>query len=288
MTDRSMHPFVLRDPANNATAAVFSSPHSGREYPSEFIAESGLTALELRSSEDAFVDQLFGDVPEYGAPLLAATAPRAFVDLNRSPEDLDPAVVRGAPDGTRNPRVLAGFGVIPRLVGNMLTIDVEKVDLKDAQARLYRFHHPYHAMLEKLLRRARDSFGFALLIDCHSMPSSVEAKEYNAVPGRRVILGNRFGKSCSPDFAGGVEAIFRRCGFHVSRNDPFPGGYITERYGRPEIGFHAIQVEIDRSLYMNEAKVTKLPVFDVIRRELREVAAEICRLAGGVNALAAE
>lgn len=284
-------PYDLFLPRRHDTATVFASPHSGRDYPDDFVAQSPLAAHVLRSSEDAFVDLLFDAAPKCGAPLLAARTPRAWVDLNRAPDELDPALIDGVPRGSLNPRVASGLGVIPRVVAGGKVIHLQRLSRAEAEARLERGWHPYHQALQDLLRRSRQTFGAVLLVDCHSMPH--EAIAAHAGPGRRVpevVLGDRHGAACAPEVMAGVEAAFLRAGFVVARNSPFAGAYITQAYGRPPIDQHVVQVEIDRSLYMDESEVRPAPGFEALRRRLSAVVADLADLGRrlGRPALAAE
>lgn len=261
------------------SCAVFSSPHSGSDYAPAFLAASPLTPLQLRSSEDAFVDELYGAAPAYGAPLLAARIPRACIDLNRAPDDLDPALIAGASRRFLNARVAAGLGVIPRVVGEGRPIIVGKLSLAEAQARIAAGWHPYHDRLRALLADARAAHGAAVLFDCHSMPHDA-LNAAALVGGRRpdVVLGDRFGVACDRGVIDAAAAAFTAEGFRVARNAPFAGGYITQTYGRPQSGVHAVQIEIDRSLYMDEIRVERLPQF-------HEVAARLSRVVAGLAAI---
>jgi N-formylglutamate deformylase len=282
-------PFQLMEPDRLTASAVFNSPHSGRDYPADLIRRSRLTPLGLRASEDVLVDALFAAAPEHGAPLLAATAPRAWLDLNRAPTELDPALIRGVRPQGLNQRIAAGLGVVPRVVAEGAQIYRGKIDLEEAEARIRTVHEPYHAMLESLLARARDVFGIAVLFDCHSMPSEA----LRAVPRVQtrcpeIVLGDRFGAAASRGLVAITQGAFEKAGFVVARNTPFSGGYITQRYGRPSRGVHAIQIEIVRSLYLDQARLEPLPVFDEIRERLAQVIGELARITPGAAGLAAE
>ena len=281
--------YRLIQPERQQTAVIFSSPHSGREYPAAFLAASPLDAHTLRSSEDAFVDRLFDMAPACGAPLLAACAPRAYVDLNRAPDEFDPAVIDGIGRSGHNPRISSGLGVIPRVVAGGRLIYSGKMPLAEAEARITGHWQPYHAALRRLLDLAHAEFGEAMLIDCHSMPH--EAIESHARPGQPrpdVVLGDRFGATAAPWVMERVEAAFVRAGLRVVRNAPFAGAYIAQAYGRPSRGQHVVQVEIDRSLYMNEATIEPLPGFAAFRQRMAEVVAEIAALGRREVPLAAE
>ncbi|MDE4173905.1 N-formylglutamate amidohydrolase [Phaeobacter sp. PT47_59] len=281
--------FTVISPKNLRSAVVFASPHSGTDYPASFLEASILDPQKIRSSEDAFVDQLFAAAPEFGAPLLRATKPRAYLDLNRSPEELDPALIDGVARRGQNPRVASGLGVIPRVVAGGRAIYRGKLPLDEAETRLDRYWHPYHGALRALLKQAHDRFGHAILVDCHSMPH--EALETMPVRGGvlpDVVLGDRFGAAASGEIVDRVEAAFTRIGLRVARNAPFAGAYITQTYGRPSRNQHAIQVEIDRSLYMDEAAIRPNGNFTALQAALRGVMAEIAGTVSEPSSLAAE
>lgn len=268
--------YHLLKPENPASAVVFASPHSGSDYPASFVQRSQLDERTIRSSEDAFVDQLFDPAPRFGSPLLCAGAPRAFVDLNRSVDELDPALIEGVRRQGYNPRVASGLGVIPRVVANGRCIYSGRISMTEAQRRIDGYWRPYHAALGDLLAQAHTHFGQAILIDCHSMPREAldGAVRQN---GRRpeIVLGDRFGAAAAPEIMEQVEAAFASAGLAVTRNAPFAGAYVTQTYGRPSRGQHAIQVEIDRSLYMDEAKVRPNRDFEAFRLLLQGVIADL-------------
>ncbi len=288
-TMESSAPFILEEPSAPFGRAVFSSPHSGRDYPLGFMREARLGPLALRASEDAFVDRLFACAPAFGAPLLAATAPRAFVDLNRAPEELDPAVVEGVRATGLNPRIAAGLGVIPRVVAEGAPIYWGKISRTEASHRLASRHAPYHQALAALMQRARERHGVAVLYDCHSMPSDA-LRAAPRVRGRRpeIVLGDRFGAAASEWATMQAQAAFEAAGFVVARNTPFAGGYITQRYGRPGQGWHAVQIEIDRALYMDEARIEPNAGYDALIAALRPVIAQLSFPTAQATPLAAE
>ena len=272
----SAYAYTLRLPTTLTTPVVFSSPHSGRDYGPAFVAQSALDAHTLRSSEDAFVDELFAEAPACGAPLLAARVPRAWIDLNRACDELDPALIEGVPRGGHNPRISSGLGVIPRVVANGRAIYAGRIGRAEAEARIETAWQPYHATLRRLTDDALARFGEAVLIDCHSMPH--EAIEAHARPGQprpEVVLGDRFGAAARRDVMDRIEATFLSAGFRVARNAPFAGAYITQAYGRPSRNAHAVQIEIDRALYMDEASITRRPDFNAFRDLIGSVVAEI-------------
>ena len=281
--------YEVLHPERRTSCVVFASPHSGRDYPWAFVRKTLLDERTIRSSEDAFVDQLFDAAPRHGAPLLKAGAPRAFVDLNRSADELDPALIEGVRRQGHNPRVASGLGVIPRVVANGRAIYRGKLPMTEAEKRIALYWRPYHQMLQKLLDGAFQHHGQAVLIDCHSMPH--EAMDGIARSGARrpdVVLGDRFGAAASGEVVDMVEAAFATAGFTVARNAPFAGAYITQAYGRPSRHQHAVQVEIDRALYMDERLIRPNSGFDTTRDRLAAVIAEIARIGQTRVPLAAE
>lgn len=253
IAEEDKRPYRLIRPGRMTTGVVFSSPHSGRDYPAQLIARSVLDARRLRSSEDAFVDALLAPAPEEGAALLAARLPRAWVDLNRAEDELDPALIEGLPRSPRGPRVMAGLGVIPRVVSGNRQIYAGKISRTEAEARLADVWRPWHMALAGLLGEARAGFGRALLLDVHSMPS--EATEQMGTRRPDIVLGDRFGASARSEVTAAVDAVFTGLGLRVARNNPFAGAYITQRYGRPAEGIDVVQIEINRALYLDEERV---------------------------------
>ncbi|WP_299151655.1 N-formylglutamate amidohydrolase [uncultured Tateyamaria sp.] len=276
-------------PEKRTSCVVFASPHSGRDYPWSFLRRSVLDERTIRSSEDAFVDQLFDIAPQMGAPLLKAGAPRAFVDLNRSVDELDPAVIEGAQRQGHNPRIASGLGVIPRVVANGRAIYRGKITQREAERRLEVYWKPYHDMLQALLDEAHQSHGQAVLIDCHSMPhEAMDGVARGGMIRPDVVLGDRFGAAADSAIVEQVEAAFASAGFTVARNAPFAGAYVTQAYGRPSRHQHAVQVEIDRALYMNERTIRPNRDFHTVRARLQSVVAEIATIGQMRVPLAAE
>lgn len=275
------HFFDLLAPARWQAAMVFDSPHSGAVMPDDFVSKTRLTARELRQSEDSHIDALFSGCLDAGAPMLRALASRAYLDLNREPYELDPRLFTENLPGYMNPgspRVAAGFGTIPRLVGDGHEIYRTRLQLSDALSRIELFYKPYHRQLKALLDEAHMATGTVLLVDCHSMPSSAA----RPLPGSSrmidVVLGDRFGSACAPEITGFVEDFLTSRGLHVVRNRPYAGGFITETHGAPRHNRHALQIEVNRGLYLNEhtlellpSFITLKPIFDRLARELSEV-----------------
>ncbi len=281
--------YTLIRPTRRSSCVIFSSPHSGRDYSASFRLTSVLDAAALRSSEDAFVDDLFAAAPDLGAPLISARAPRAFLDLNRAADELDPAVIEGVARVPHNPRVSSGLGVVPRVVANGRAIYRGKMPLAEAEARIAGHWQPYHSMLKALIDESRREFGQAILIDCHSMPhEAIEAHVRPGMPRPDVVLGDRFGAAAGRHVVDRIEAAFTGAGLRVARNAPFAGAYITQAYGRPSIGQHAVQVEIDRGLYMDEARIERRADFAAFRDLMTGVVAGIIGSAAGRLPMAAE
>ena len=272
-------PYHLWQPTQQTCNLVFSSPHSGADYPDAFVASSQLDALTLRSSEDAYIQDLYRSVPQNGAPLLAASFPRAYVDLNRADTELDPALIYDVPNPKISARVASGLGVIPRVVAESRVIRQGKISLEDAQKRIKQCYRPYHERLRLLLNQTRATFGSAILIDCHSMPHS--ATENMVVKGGRrpdVVLGDRYGASAPQGFVDRIEKLFYAEGFSVARNVPFAGAYISQTYGRPSIGQFALQIEIDRAIYMDEKTIQKNAGYWDVKARLENVIKGLCQL----------
>ena len=262
----------VQRPAEQLLPIVVASPHSGAAYPRAFLDASPLDLDLLRRMEDCHVDRLGAGAVAVGAPLLRAHFPRVFLDVNREPWELDPAMfAEPLPDyvKTRTPRIAAGLGTIPRSVGNGLEIYRSKLTFREAQQRVESLHAPYHAQLAALIEETRRRFGQALLIDLHSMPSASWGGRWRrGAKGADIVLGDRHGTACSFDITASADAHLSGRGYNVVRNDPYSGGYTTKRYGRPEEGRHALQVEINRALYMNEATLAPGAGFAPLARDL--------------------
>lgn len=270
-------PIVLFRPAQQSVPLVFASAHSGRHYPAEFVAAARLDALTLRRSEDGFVDELFAAAPAFGAPLLAATFPRAFCDANREAWELDPAMFEERLPSwvnTGSARVGAGLGTIARVVASGEAIYRRKLHFAEAERRVHMYWEPFHIALRALLETTRRQFGACLLVDCHSMPGNGSARHGTA----DVVLGDAHGAACASAVVRRAEQALAGLGYRVRRNDPYAGGYITRQYGRPREGVHALQVELCRSLYMDETHMAKLPAFDRVQRDMTTLVAALTSL----------
>lgn len=263
----------LLSPLRQSVPVVFASPHSGQDYSAEFVGASRLSPRQLRRSEDSFIDEVFASAPEFGAPLLRAHFPRAYVDPNRSAYELDPNMFKDAlPDyvTTKSPRIMAGLGTVPRVVANGEEIYPHKLEFAEVKARIERHYVPYHETLAGLLRDTSDQFGVALLIDCHSMPSTGESgRNQFKSPLADIVLGDCNGSSCHPLVTDAAEEICTAVGLRVARNKPYAGGYTTKFYGTPKSNVHALQIEINRSLYMDELRIERGPGLSTLTRQMR-------------------
>jgi N-formylglutamate amidohydrolase len=260
-------PFSVVGAENQRVPIIFNSPHSGRVYPSVFIESSRLSAQALRKSEDAYVDELLASAPEHGAVLMHAHFPRAYIDINREPYELDPLLFAGRlPDfvNSQSLRAIGGLGTIARIVNDKEEIYHGPLKLETAFVRIERLYKPYHNTLRTLLQSTHTQFGTVFMLDCHSMPS--QQSERGGWPD--FVLGDRFGASCAPEITQIVQSFLKNLGYRVYLNKPYAGGYITEHYGKPHNGMHVLQIEIDRSLYMNEETFEKSASFPSLQWDL--------------------
>ena len=255
-------PFEIAAPSGRRLPIVLNSPHSGCCYPSTFLAASRLDPKAIRRSEDFFVDELVAPAVNAGCVLLRANFPRAWLDVNREPYELDPKMFAGALPSyanVRSVRVAGGLGTIARIVSESEEIYAEPLSVPEALARIDEVYKPYHRTLRQLVLDTRNEFGTAVLIDCHSMPSSVRGVHGRLRPD--VVIGDRYGTSCAAELTDLVAGTLSGLGYTVGRNKPYAGGFITEHYGQPARGFHAMQVEFNRSLYMDEKTLVRSPRF---------------------------
>jgi N-formylglutamate deformylase len=269
-------PFDISEPEQWRGPVVFNSPHSGRVYPRDFLARSRLDLSTLRRSEDSFVDELIMGVVERGYPVMRAHFPRCYIDVNREPYELDPRMFHGRLPSfanTRSMRVAGGLGTVARVVGDAQEIYDQRIAVDDALQRIESLYKPYHRALRRLFASAQREFGAAVLVDCHSMPSAAGGRDDR--PRADVVIGDRYGTSCVAAIAETIETTLRALGYSVSRNKPYAGGFITEHYGNPSAGLHAIQLELNRALYMDERRYDRSANFDTVARDLETMAAEI-------------
>ena len=274
---RPLQPYEVVRPDQATTPLVHASPHSGRIYPAELLDASALDAAAIRRSEDALVDELVAGAPASGGVLIKATYARAYVDVNREPYELDPAMFEDelpAFAQATTARAAAGLGSIARIVAEGQEIYSRKLTFDEARRRIEDVHAPWHTALGDLLAQARDRFGAALLIDWHSMPSGA------AGPARRApdfVLGDRYGASCAGGVTRLVERELEARGYVVARNAPYAGGWTTARYGRPAEGLHALQIEINRALYLDERRLEPLPTAGQLKADLDRLFAALAR-----------
>jgi N-formylglutamate deformylase len=272
-------PFEILEPAEGTSAVVFNSPHSGRVYPPNFLTQSRLDLATLRRSEDFFVDELIAGVVRRGHPVMLAHFPRCYVDVNREPYELDPRMFDGRLPSfanTRSMRVAGGLGTVARVVGDAQEIYDRRLPVDDALRRIETLYKPYHRALRRLFTRVHRDFGAAVLIDCHSMPSTAGAKDER--PRADVVLGDRYGTSCTAIVSDVIDATLRSLGYTVSRNRPYAGGFITEHYGNPAAGLHAIQVELNRSLYMDERRYSRSATFERVAADIETLAERLAAI----------
>lgn len=278
--------FKVHAPPRQTVPLVFASPHSGRAYPAEFVAASRLDAMTLRRSEDSFVDELYACAPSLGAPLISAVFPRAYCDPNREPYELDPAMFAGPLPphaNTRSPRVVAGLGTIARVVSSGAEIYAGKLMVAEAEDRIQRCYQPYHDRLRGLVEATRQAFGWSLLVDCHSMPSVGGPMDRDSGLSRvDVVLGDCFGASCLSLFTQVVEDAFRDRGYRVVRNTPYAGGFTTRHYGHPRQGSHALQIELNRALYMDEAVHERRSDFGRVQDDIAAVVGMLAKISAEV------
>jgi N-formylglutamate amidohydrolase len=269
-------PFEIVQPARTSGPVLFNSPHSGCVYPREFLAWSRLNIATLRRSEDSFVDELIAGAVKQGFPLMRAHFPRCFVDVNREPYELDPRMFEGRLPSfanTRSMRVAGGLGTVARVVGDSQEIYDRRIPVDDALRRIEGLYKPYHRALRRLFNRLQGDFGAAVLIDCHSMPSSIGQKDERPRP--QFVLGDRYGTSCADVISETMEKTLRALGYSVNRNKPYAGGFITEHYGNPAVGLHAIQLEINRGLYMDERRCARSHAFPQLVSDLETLATRL-------------
>ncbi|MFP4518734.1 MAG: N-formylglutamate amidohydrolase [Oceanicaulis sp.] len=277
-----VEPVALHAPAARTSPIVFASPHSGRDYTVDLTRWTRVARAVLRRSEDAYVDALFRDAPQFGAPLIEARFPRVFVDPNRARDELDAAMFDPAPADADRPassRAAAGLGVVPRLAADGRSLYPGRLPAEEARRRLEAYYDPYHAAVRRELDAARAQFGQAILIDCHSMPSA-------SARGADIVLGDRYGASCSRALVARAEAAFRDQGFAVVRNRPYAGAHTTEFYGRPAQGVQALQIEINRGLYLDELQVEPSSGFDALKRAMTVWMGEMTLDEGGARSAA--
>lgn len=277
--DEFAPPFEAHEPETWRAPVIFNSPHSGAVYPQQFLEAARLDLATLRRSEDSFVDELIAGLPAAGFATMRVHFPRSYVDVNREPYELDPRMFTGRIPSfanTRSMRVAGGLGTVPRVVGDAQDIYAQKIPVDQALQRIETLYKPYHRALRRLIGKAHRTFGTAILIDCHSMPSVGATRDEPRRPD--IVLGDRYGTSCTPLLAATIERTLSALGYSVGRNKPYAGGFITEHYGNPQAGLHAIQLELNRAVYMDERRRERAAHFD-------QIAADFMKLAEAIAAL---
>ncbi len=275
VTKSSLLGCEVNAPKQQTAPLVFSSPHSGRHYPADFVATSKLDTIVLRRSEDAFVDEIFAAAPDFGAPLLHALFPRAYVDANREAYELDPTMFKGPLPKhirTKSPRITAGLGTIPRVVADGIEIYQGKIEYENALSRIENFYRNYHQTLDRLIKLTVGDFGAAILIDCHSMPSfGAPGVTSRTLENVDIVLGDNHSTSCTTEITDAAEDTLAAMGYRVKRNSPYAGGYITRYYGQPQKGVHALQIEINRALYMDELNIQRDTGLSNLIRDMKQL-----------------
>lgn len=272
-------PFEIAEPAIWRSPIIFNSPHSGSVYPEQFLSASRIDLAGLRRSEDSFMDELIGGLTDAGFPVVRVNFPRSYVDVNREPYELDPRMFTGRLPSfanTRSMRVAGGLGTIPRVVGDGEEIYRERLGVDDALGRIELLYKPYHRALRRLIHKAHQTFGTVILVDCHSMPSTGISPDEPKRPD--IVIGDRYETSCAPQLPNIIDDVMRSLGYSLARNKPYAGGFITEHYGNPASGLHAVQLELNRAIYMDERRRERGPRF-------RQIAADFLTLADALAAI---
>jgi N-formylglutamate amidohydrolase len=261
--------FEIVEPSQWRAPVIFNSPHSGSVYPPDFLHASRIDLAALRRSEDSFMDELIAGLSDRGFPVVRVHFPRSYVDVNREPYELDPRMFTGRLPSfanTRSLRVAGGLGTIPRVVGDGQEIYRDRLNVDDALGRIETLYKPYHRALRRLINQAHQRFGTVLVVDCHSMPSVGVSRDE---PARTdVVIGDRYGTSCAAQIPALIETTLEGLGYSVGRNKPYAGGFITEHYGNPASGLHAVQVELNRAIYMDERLRERSDRFNQVAADL--------------------
>lgn len=248
-----------------ALPVILSVPHSGRDYSPQLIASASGGRAALASLEDPLVDRLAWRALKRGLGAVIARAPRAAIDCNRAEDEIDPQWVSGAPRGRLSARTRGGLGIVPARTARHGHLWHRPLTMAALEQRIGDAHRPYHLALERLLGETVDRFGCALLLDCHSMPRP-------AVGVPPVIIGDGFGRCAQRWLSDAALAAVRANGLGARLNDPFAGGHVIERHGRPREGIHALQLEIDRTIYLDDALAGPGPGFDRVARLIDSLA----------------
>src|SRR5882724_4041190 len=280
--DGELSPFTIVEPPVWRAPIIFNSPHSGSIYPDEFLSASRIDLPGLRRSEDSFMDELIGGLSGRGFPTVTVNVPRAYVDVNREPYELDPRRCAGRLPSFANARatrVAGGLGTEPRVVGDGQEIYRERLSVDDALGRIEALYKPYHRALRRLINKAHQTFGTVVVVDCHSMPSIGVLRDEPRRPD--MVIGDRYGTSCAPLLPDLVEETMTGLGYSVGRNKPYAGGFITEHYGNPASGLHTVQLELNRAIYMDERRREKGPRFAQVAADFGKLAEMLATISPG-------
>jgi N-formylglutamate deformylase len=274
-----------RDPLAPEVPLVFDSPHSGTEYPADF---GYACAFEiLRTAEDTHIDDLYGAAPEHGATLLGALFPRSYLDVNRHAGDIDEALLDAPWPGAISPgeKTRLGMGLVRRLAKPNLPVYTRKLSVAEMEGRIARCYRPYHAMLQGICDRLHGKFGTVTLINCHSMPAHGSAMSNDGPNAQRAdfVLGDRDGTTCAPELTDFVARLLAGRGYSVKVNDPYKGVEIVRRHGIPASGRHALQIEVNRSLYMNEKTLVENDRYPVLKADLGRLIEGLASFAGAAR-----
>ncbi len=272
-------PFEIVEPATWRAPIIFNSPHSGSVYPRSFLEASRIDVSALRRSEDSFMDDMITGLSRMGFAVVKVNFPRSFVDVNREPYELDPRMFNGRLPSfanTRSMRVAGGLGTLPRVVGDGQEIYRERLSVEDGLSRIETLYKPYHRALRRLIGKVFDAFGTVILVDCHSMPSVGISRDEPRRPD--VVIGDRYGTSCAAHLPIVVEEALGPMGYSLGRNKPYAGGFITEHYGNPASGLHAVQIELNRAIYMDERKRERSERFAKVVADFAALAAVLAKI----------
>ena len=271
--------FEIAEPAVWRAPIIFNSPHSGSVYPNAFLNASRIDLEALQRSEDSFMDELIGHLIHDGFSVVRVQFPRSYIDGHREPYELDPRMFNGRLPSfanTRSMRVAGGLGTIPRVVGDGQEIYHERIHIDDALSRIETLYKPYHRALRRLINQAHQQFGSVILVDCHSMPSVGISRDEPKRPD--VVIGDRYGTSCSPLIATVIEETMAARGYSTGRNKPYAGGFITEHYGNPATGLHTVQVELNRAIYMDERLRLRSDRFATVAEDFSRLAERLAEI----------
>ena len=278
--ERSPLPPPILHPPRAAVPVLLSVPHSGREYPQWLIANAARGRPGLENLEDPLVDRLAWRAVARGIGAVIARAPRAAIDCNRAADEIDPTVIADAGSDAIGARARGGLGIIPSRSAPHGRLWRRPIDRDELERRVIEAHESFHAAVAEELGRLAALHGRALLIDCHSMPCRAGQAE--------LVIGDRHGSSAAPWLTAEAGRIAKANRWSIAFNDPYAGGHIIERHGRPERGVHAIQLEIDRSCYLARDMRSPGPGFDRTARFIEQLAFGLGEALGSPEAIAAE